>query len=125
MWDFKQPFFRRQANSFREGYVGHGIDTITQFNLNAGFILGAGANGQPENPTYGRQVSTVEFWQGFSSRFHALEAKVDRHFSHGFYMTNAFTWEKAMDYHRATMAYRPIFTSASNATTPAPISTAL
>lgn len=80
-------------------YVGsHGVDTITQFNMNAGFIVGAGANGQPEYPTFGRQVSTTEFWQGFSSSFHALEVKLDRRFSNGFTMTNSFTWQKAMDY---------------------------
>jgi hypothetical protein len=81
------------------GYVGsHGVDTNLMWNMNAGFIVGAGANGQPEFPTYGRQVATTEFFQGFSSSFNALEAKVDHVFAGGFMMTNAFTWQKAMDY---------------------------
>jgi Carboxypeptidase regulatory-like domain/TonB dependent receptor len=80
-------------------YVGsHGVDTIASMNLNAGYIVGAGAIGQPEFLSYGRQVATTQFFEGFSSSFNALEVKVDRRFSNGFYMTNAFTWQKAMDY---------------------------
>ena len=67
--------------------------------MNAGFIVGAGANGQPEYPTFGRQVATTEFWQGFSSSFHALEAKIDRRFGNGFFITNAFTpWREGNGY---------------------------
>jgi hypothetical protein len=80
-------------------YVGsHGVNTITQFNMNAGFVVGAGALGQPEYPTFNRQVATTEFFQGFSSSFHSLQAKVNRRFSNGFFMTNSFTWQKAMGY---------------------------
>jgi hypothetical protein len=80
-------------------YVGsHGVDTIDQFNMNAGFIPNIGALGQPEYLSYNRQVATTEFWQGFSSSFHALEARVDHRFFKGFLMTNAFTWQKAMGY---------------------------
>jgi len=80
-------------------YVGsHGVDTIDQFNMNAGFIVGAGAVGQPEYLSYNRQVATTEFWQGFSSTFHSLQAKINRRFANGFFMTNSFTWQKAMGY---------------------------
>jgi hypothetical protein len=80
-------------------YVGsHGVDTPVQYNLNAGFIVGAGAIGQPEYPTYGRQVATTQFFQGFSSNFQALEVKLNRRLANGFYMTNSFTWQKAMSY---------------------------
>ncbi len=80
-------------------YVGsHGVDTIDQFNMNAGFIPNIGANGQPEYLSYNRQVATTEFWQGFSSTFHALEVRLNRRFGKGFYMTNSFTWQKVMGY---------------------------
>jgi hypothetical protein len=80
-------------------YVGsHGVDTIDQFNMNAGFIVGAGALGQPEYLSFNRQVATTEFWQGFSSNFQSLQARVNRRFANGFFMTNSFTWQKAMGY---------------------------
>ena len=66
--------------------------------MNAGFVVGAGALGQPEYPTFNRQVATTEFFQGFSSSFHSLEAKLNRRFADGFFMTNSFTWQKAMGY---------------------------
>jgi hypothetical protein len=76
----------------------HGVDTIDQFNMNAGFEVGQGAFGQPEYPTYGRQVATTEFWQGFSSSFHSLQGRINRRFFKGFLMSNSFTWQKAMGY---------------------------
>jgi hypothetical protein len=77
-------------------YVGnHGVRTAGQFNLNAGFLLGAGAAGQPEFP---RTASATEFWQGFSSSYNALQIKLDRHFSNGLLITTAFTWGKGMGY---------------------------
>jgi len=76
----------------------HGVDTIDQFNMNAGFLVGAGALGQPEYPTYGRQVATTEFWQGFSSSFHSLQGRINRRLFNGFLITNSFTWQKAMGY---------------------------
>jgi hypothetical protein len=80
-------------------YVGsHGVDTISAVNLNAGLIVGAAAAGQPEDLLYGRTTSTTQDFQGFSSTFHALEARFDRRFTSGLLMTTSFTWQKAMDF---------------------------
>jgi hypothetical protein len=88
-------------------YVGnHGVRIPGQFNLNAGVIPGAGTGGQPEytmiDPNTGLQEkrtgSTVEFWQGFSSMYNALQVKFNRAFAAGLLITNSFTWGKGMDY---------------------------
>jgi hypothetical protein len=98
-WNFAVQRQLPAGWSLDAAYVGsHGLNTITQFNMNAGFIVGAGAIGQPEYLSYNRQVATTEFWQGFSSTFHSLQAKVNRRFANGFFMTNSFTWQKAMGF---------------------------
>jgi hypothetical protein len=77
-------------------YVGnHGVRIPGQYNLNAGVVPGAGTLGQPEYP---RTASTTEFWQGFSSSYHALQVKANRQFSNGLLITTAFTWGKGMNY---------------------------
>jgi outer membrane receptor protein involved in Fe transport len=77
-------------------YVGnHGVRTPAEVNLNAGQIFGAGALGQPEYP---RTASTNEFWQGFSSSYNSLQAKLNRQFTNGLLITTSFTWGKGMSY---------------------------
>jgi hypothetical protein len=77
-------------------YVGnHGVRTPGQYNLNAGLVIGAGTQGQPEYP---RTASTTEFWQGFSSSYNALQVKLNRQFSNGLLITTSFTWGKGMSY---------------------------
>jgi hypothetical protein len=80
-------------------YVGsHGVDTPATPNLNAGQLIGAGSNGQPFFAKYGITSSVTEYFAGFSSTYNSLQVKFDRNFSHGFRMTTAFTWQKAMDF---------------------------
>ena len=80
-------------------YVGnHGVDTVAQPNINAGLIVGAGTQGQPEYP---RTASTTDYFQGFSSRYNALQVKVNRRFSGGLLITGAYTWGKGMSYQRS------------------------
>jgi hypothetical protein len=80
-------------------YVGsHGVDTAASVNLNPGLIVGAGNAGQPFFQKFGRSAAETQFFQGFSSSYHSLQAKFDRRFTSGLTMTTAFTWQKAMDY---------------------------
>jgi len=77
-------------------YVGnHGVDIGSAVDLNAAKVVGLGTAGQPYYP---RTASTPFYYQGFSSSYHALQAKFDRRFSGGFMMTTAFTWSKAMNF---------------------------
>jgi Carboxypeptidase regulatory-like domain len=78
-------------------YVGnHGVDSVVNYNLNAGLIPGAGAAGQPEFPTFGRTASTNLFFAPYSTSYNALQLKLDRHFAAGFTLTTAYTWGKGM-----------------------------
>src|SRR5262249_34059763 len=65
-------------------YVGnHGVDNVVNYNLNAATILGAGNNGRPEFPTFGRTASTNFLFAGYSSSYHALQVKFDRKLTGG------------------------------------------
>jgi hypothetical protein len=75
-------------------YVGnHGVDIGASANLNAGMVIGAGTFGQPEYP---RTAATTMYFQGVSTSYNALQAKLDRRFGSGLMLTTAFTWGKAL-----------------------------
>ena len=75
-------------------YVGsHGVGMPASVDLNAGRVIGAGGQGRP---LYPRTASTTQWFQGFSSTYHALQTKLDRKFRSGLQLTTALTWQKAM-----------------------------
>src|SRR5438876_1051961 len=93
------------------GYVGR--QTLHQFadrNVNAS-LPGTGQLGQPLNcavPNYatgtcttlkfGRTAET-DLWQGYlSANYHALQASINRQFSHGLMVKGAYTYSKAIDF---------------------------
>ncbi|MBV8552160.1 MAG: TonB-dependent receptor [Acidobacteriaceae bacterium] len=77
-------------------YVGnHGVRTSAQYNLNAGFVLGAGSMGQPQFP---RTAASTQYFYGFSSSYNALQVKFNRQFSNGLLITTSFSWGKGMDF---------------------------
>src|SRR5579859_6201198 len=80
-------------------YVGnHGVDTVVNYNLNAGTIAGAGNAGLPEFPTFGRTASTNLLFAGYSSDYHALQVKFDRKFTGGLATTTAYTFGKGLGF---------------------------
>jgi hypothetical protein len=80
-------------------YVGnHGVDSVVNYNLNAGTIAGAGNAGLPEFPTFGRTASTNLLFAGYSSSYHALQVKFDRKFTGGLSTTTAYTFGKGMGF---------------------------
>jgi hypothetical protein len=80
-------------------YVGlHGVDTVSTWNLNAPTsVVGGGTASQPLDILFGKTAAATLYWEGFSSSYNALQAKLDRHFG-DFLLTTAFTWGKGMDY---------------------------
>jgi hypothetical protein len=80
-------------------YVGlHGVDTGAQWNLNAPTsVLGGGTASEPLDILYGKTAGDTLFWDGFSSSYNALQAKLDRRFGDLNILT-AFTWGKGMNY---------------------------
>lgn len=80
-------------------YVGNnGRQIPGSYNLNAGLIAGAGANGQPEFATFGRTAATQLILKGTNSNYNALQARVTHHFADGLVWTSAYAYQKAMGY---------------------------
>ena len=80
-------------------YVGnHGVDSVTNYNLNAATVVGLGKVGQPEFPSFGRTANTNLLFAGYSSSYHALQVKFDHRFSGGFATTTAYTYGKGMGF---------------------------
>jgi hypothetical protein len=80
-------------------YVGnHSVDTVVNYNLNAATVVGLGTGGQPEFGPFKRTANTNLLFAGYSSSYHALQAKFDRHFSGGFATTTAYTFGKGMGF---------------------------
>ena len=82
-------------------YVGlHGVDTGAQWNLNAPTspsALGLGTAAEPLNILYGKTSGDTLFWDGFSSTYNSLQAKLERRFGDLNILT-AFTWGKGMNF---------------------------
>jgi hypothetical protein len=79
------------------GYVGnHALGVLINRNINAGMIPGAGAAGQPLNQKFGRK-ETTNVWTPFGSHYQSLQVKLDRRFSEGLVLTNAYTYGKAIN----------------------------
>jgi hypothetical protein len=81
---------------FDVAYVGnHGVRSPASPNINAANVIGLGTKGQPFYPRTG---SITEYWQGFSSMYNALQAKLDRRFGNGLSITTSFTYGKGMSF---------------------------
>lgn len=79
------------------GYVAS--RTIRQTNyldLNAGQVIGAGQNGQPFFPTFGRNVQTSLVTGLGHTKYDSLQTKLDRRFSNGLQIGAAYTYSKAI-----------------------------
>jgi hypothetical protein len=80
-------------------YVGnYGDDIITRFNMNAATVLGLDNAGRPQFAPFGRTADVTNLGYRTPTRYHALQAKVDRRFRNGFLMTNSYTFGRAKNY---------------------------
>ncbi|HET8546730.1 MAG TPA: TonB-dependent receptor [Bryobacteraceae bacterium] len=83
--------------TFEAAYVGNkGTNIPTQFNVNAGQVIGAGAAGRPYFARFGRNVDTNINFIGSDSNYHSLQVKFDKRYSQGVLWTTAYTWSRAM-----------------------------
>jgi hypothetical protein len=78
------------------GNVGKGI-TVTDYNINAGMVLGADNAGRPYNQLYGRTADVRDWFRG-DTNYHSLQAKLDRRFRNGFMLTTSYTLSRAENY---------------------------
>lgn len=83
-------------------YVGNrGVHMPIQYNLNAvtdPADIGLGSKAQPLFVAFGRTAGTTLYFSGETSDYNALQVKFDRHFSHGFALTTAYTYGKSLGY---------------------------
>lgn len=84
---------------FDLSYVGNqGRHIPGNYNMNAGFIAGAGAKGQPFYNLYGTTASIELLPKGTNSNYNALQSRLSHRYDKGFEFSSAFTWQKAMGY---------------------------
>ncbi len=80
------------------GYVGtHSVrQTVTYFEINAGLIPGAGANGRPLFAKYGVNTNRSMFIPMANQRYDAWQNNVTRRFARGLFLTSSYTWSKTI-----------------------------
>jgi Carboxypeptidase regulatory-like domain len=84
-------------------YVGNvGRHIPGNYNLNAGFVAGAGAAGQPQYATLGRTASTEILPKGTSSNYNSLQARLSRRLSNNLIATTGYAWQKALGFNSST-----------------------
>lgn len=93
-------------------YVGNkGTRVSQQFNVNGGFILGAGRDGRPLWSQFRRDADTNISFIGTSTNYNSMQLKLDRRFSGGFQLTTAYTWSKSIDYSNDNGGYAYLINS--------------
>ncbi|MDQ2712652.1 MAG: TonB-dependent receptor, partial [Acidobacteriota bacterium] len=78
--------------------ANHGVDSVSQYNLNAATVAGLGNAGLPEYHFGGRTSSTTLLFGPYSSMYNSLQVKLDRQFSAGLMVTTAYTYGKGMGF---------------------------
>jgi hypothetical protein len=80
-------------------YVGNqGDGILARLNLNAGLVLGADNAGRPQFASFGRTADVTNLGYPTTTRYHSLQAKIDRRFKNGFLMTNSYTFGRGKNY---------------------------
>ena len=80
-------------------YVGNvGIGQPQGYNMNAGFVAGAGANGQPLYTAWRKTASVNYEYKQANSNYNALQVKLDHHFQGGFSSTSSYTFQKGLGF---------------------------
>lgn len=80
-------------------YVGNeGRQIPANYELNSGFVAGAGAKGQPYFNLYGTTANIELKLVGTNTNYNSLQARLSHRFSRGLEVTSALAWQKAMGY---------------------------
>ncbi|MBV9223933.1 MAG: TonB-dependent receptor, partial [Acidobacteriaceae bacterium] len=77
--------------------ANHGVDSVVNYNLNAGFVPGAGVNGRPLYAAFKRPADTNLLFAPFSTSYNSLQVKFDRRFS-DLNITTAYTFGKGLGF---------------------------
>jgi hypothetical protein len=81
-------------------YVGnHGVRIGVARNINVASVTApTSAIGNTDYLLYPRTGTTTLYWDGMSTMYHSLQAKLDRRMANGIGITTAFTYGKGMGY---------------------------
>jgi len=81
-------------------YVGnHGVRIGVARNMNVASVIAPTSTiGNTDYPLYPRTGTTTLYWDGMSTMYNSLQAKLDRRFTNGLSITTAFTYGKGMGY---------------------------
>jgi hypothetical protein len=81
------------------GYVGnHGLRIPMRYNINAGFVTGAGASGQPLYALYGKTAAVNLAFATSVSSYNSLQVYLKHRFAAGHAVTIAYTYGHALGY---------------------------
>jgi hypothetical protein len=76
--------------------ANHGVDSVSQYNLNAATVAGLGNAGLPQYAAFKRTAATTLLFGPFSSMYNSLQVKLDRRFTSGLMVTTSYTYGKGM-----------------------------
>jgi hypothetical protein len=80
-------------------YVGNeGRQLNTSASLNAGQVLGAGEAGEPLYAKFGQTAAATLLYEGTSSVYNSLQARLDHRFANGLSWTSSYSWQKALGF---------------------------
>ena len=97
-WNFAIQRTLPQSFTLDLAYVGnHGVNNQSRWEYNAAQVPGTGNATRPLNVLWGRTQNTGTR-TGTHTYYNALQMKLDRRFSNGFSMTNAYTWSKGLNF---------------------------
>jgi Carboxypeptidase regulatory-like domain/TonB dependent receptor len=96
-WNFTVQRQLGKGFAAQAGYVASRTVRQTQFlDLNAGQVIGAGRDGRPFFPNFGRQTTTTLVDALGHSIYDSLQMKLDRRMAAGLTLGFAYTWSKAL-----------------------------
>jgi hypothetical protein len=77
-------------------YVGNvGVGQPLSYDLNSGFVAGAGAAGRPEYAPFGR-TATTRILKRTGSNYNSLHVKLDHRYANGLSATSSYTYQKGL-----------------------------
>jgi hypothetical protein len=80
------------------GYVGTAsVNGFAFLDINASQIPGSGNAGRPLFAPFARTTTTREFEGRTNSRYHSLQATINRRLVRGLFLKGAYTWSHAID----------------------------
>jgi hypothetical protein len=79
------------------GYVAtRQVRQLGYLDINAGQVIGAGDDGKPLNQKFGRTAATTFLSPLGTGQYNALQAQLERRFSHGLQLGASYTWSKSL-----------------------------